>query len=226
MRRRELTDDRELMMSPARGGVELMYVVKQMGCYASALVVAIAWVGTAGVIAWQGWRLALWPFLAMPAAGWVCLLALPMFFRMQRVIMTVLDAMVATAEAYLARAGWSVDLNNDGAIGHRQPEILPAVEEKRPLLVRGRVSEEPRVPLPAPVGDEAQRAVGSGDVPGMEPEREQLRIKMWRLPNGERIREDRLCEFVDGIFTKGHNREAWPHGAWRESVCATCRPFS
>jgi hypothetical protein len=202
-------DDRELLMSPGRG-VELVYFIRQFGCYASGLLVVIAWLLTAAVIAWQGWRVALWPFFAVPAISWVLVLGLPVFVRMWLALMALLDAIVQTAEAYAARAGWSIDINNDGVVGHRQPEIYPPVVEHRPIIVRGRVAEEHRALTAASYGDQARRAVGSGDVPGMESaEREPVRVKVWHLPNGERIREDDLLRFVDGIFIKGWSRETW-----------------
>ena len=51
----------------------------------------------------------------------------------------ILDSLAMTAEAWLARAGYSVDLNNDGHIGHTGPVTIEPVRENliEPITLNG-----------------------------------------------------------------------------------------
>lgn len=206
-------DDRQLMHRPGPTA-DPVYLVRSLGCYASVLLLVLSWVGTVAVIAWQGWRLTWVPFVVIPAVAWVGLLALPMFIKFRAGALTTLDAMVKTSEAYLARAGWSVDINSDGRIGHHVPVVQPPVEEYRPLIVNGRVRDEVHKSLPAPVyPDAAKDHVGGGDRLDPAPDRggdpDQVKVKIWHLPNRERIEQGELEQFIDGAFVKGLARGQW-----------------
>lgn len=216
-------DDRQLFISPGPG-YEPAQLIRQFGCYATMLLVALSWLMVAAVMLWQGWPFALWPFGAVPAVAWVVLLAIPLFAKFRRGALTTADAVVRTAEAYAARAGYVVDLNRDGVIGHNAPEVRPPIEEHRPLIVRGRVTDEthqsPRLPVPA-MADVATDHVGgvSGlDADPEPPERPDVKIKVWHLPNKERIEQGQLEQFVDGVFVHGWGRELWLKRGMRREV--------
>lgn len=206
-------DDRQLMVTPGPG-FEPAYLVRQLAGCATVLLVVLSWAGVGAVMVWQGWAFVVWPFVAVPAALWVLLLAGPMFMKMRAGALKTLDAVTATAEAYMARAGWVIDLNRDGAIGHIKP-VTPAVEDVRPIIYNGRglVETHTAGPFPSlPAGavtlpDAAVNALGA-DLPAPAPDQVE-RVRMWHLPNGEKIRQDALTEFVDGLFTVGWDRGAW-----------------
>lgn len=217
-------DDRELMVSPGRA-FEPVYLIRAFGCFSSLLLVLLSWVTTAAVMVWQSWPLALWPFLAVPAALWVSLLAVPAFVKMRRGLMTTLDAIVKTSEAYLARAGWSVDINSDGFIGHHVPVIQPAIQDVRPIVLNaGDQTRIVRDALPAPVlADEATDHVGGADrLPVPEQPEQPERVKVWHLPNGERCHQSDLEQFVDGVFTLGWSRGVWLQKGMRREVYEGC----
>ncbi len=140
------------------------------------------------------------------------LLALPMFIKMRAAVLTTLDAVVTTMEAYLARAGWSIDINQDGRIGHATPEIRPPVEEVRPIIYRGRAlleehtSGRPMVPA-GDLPDKAARVIG--DENGNQAEEAPVKVRVWHLPNGEKIHQEQLEAFIEGIFTAGWSRDTW-----------------
>lgn len=213
-------DDRQLFVSPGPG-YEPARLVRQFGCAASMLLVALSWLSVGALMLWQGWPFALWPFGAVPAALWVVLLAGPMFVKFRRGALTTLDAVCRTSEAYLARAGYVVDLNQDVSIGHQSPEIRPAIEEHRPIVMRGRVSEpvhqSPRLPAPV-MADQAVRVVGDLPDEEPEPERPDVKIRVWHLPNKERIEQTELEQFVDGVFVYGWSRDAWLKKGMRREV--------
>jgi hypothetical protein len=160
------------------------------------LLFPIIW-GLIGVgMLWRGWRFEVWPFVVVPVLAWIVLVALPMFWKMRNATMSALDAMIRTSEAYLARAGYVIDINQDGAIGYAKPEIKPP-EEVRPIIYRGRTAYT----------DVAPRVVGGEELGDFENE---SGMRLWHLPNGEKIRQDHLEDFVDGIFIRGHTRDDWP----------------
>lgn len=170
----------------------------KLGCLASGLLAVISWVVLiigmgGGVIEW-----AFWPFVGLPLFLWLLLLAGPAFLSARRGALAVLDAIAATAEAWLARAGYSVDLNGDGRIGYEEIEIEPVkTEVSRPITwnngegTRLLASDAPTAP-----GPEIQR-------PAV------VTRRLWELPNGTRCPVETVCRFVDGIFIRGWSRETW-----------------
>jgi len=168
----------------------------KLGCMASGLLLVISWVILViamggGVIEWAGW-----PFVALPLFLWLVLLAGPAFFSARRGALAVLDAIAATAEAWLARAGYSIDINGDGRIGHEEIEIEPVkTEVSRPIRwnngdgTRLLASDVPTQADPGPAAP--------------------LTRRLWELPNGARCPVETVCQFVDGIFIRGWSRETW-----------------
>jgi len=171
----------------------------KLGCMASALLLVISWVALViamggGIIEWAGW-----PFVALPLFLWLVLLALPAFLSARRGALAVLDAIAKTAEAWLARAGYSVDLNGDGHIGHKKIEIEP---------VRDKVSR----PIRWNNGDGTRLLasdVPTQSPPGPGPAAAPITRRLWELPNGARCPVETVCRFVDGIFIRGWSRETW-----------------
>lgn len=176
----------------------------RLGCLATLLIVVISWVAllgvmAAGLVTWTAWL-----FVALPIVLWLALLALPAFWSLRRGSLTILGAISKTAEAYLARAGYSIDLNNDGYIGHVQPVALnpPDIQVTRPIPWR--TGEELKM-----LANEAQ-AIGDLEPAETEaPAPPPIRRRLWELPNGSKVEESLLKEFIDGIFTRGWSRSAW-----------------
>jgi hypothetical protein len=186
-------DDRKLMIEPAGADAPLRAALR-LGCLASVMLAVLTNLGlfalmVAGELPWL-----FWPYLAAPAGLWVILLGIPVFFKSHRGTMAILDALVMTAEAYLARAGYVVDLNKDGAIGHVKPEIRPPqVTEVRPILLN---APGARV-MPLDVG------------PGEPIEEEIPERKIWHCPGNVKVDQETLENFVDGIFERGLSRGRW-----------------
>jgi len=188
-------DDRKLMIEPAGADAPLRAALR-LGCLASVMLAVLTDLGlfalmVAGELPWL-----FWPYLAAPAALWVLLLGIPVFFKSRHGALAILEALVMTAEAYLARAGYVIDLNRDGAIGHVKLEIRPPqVTEVRPIL------------LNAPGARIMPLDVGPGEPIEEEdaiPER-----KIWHCPGDIRVDQETLETFVDGIFKRGLSRGRW-----------------
>lgn len=185
-----------------------MGVFWAMGCLSSGLVVVSVWLGLLAAIA-AGWLSITWPpFVWGPVVGWLALLGLPALYASRRAALGVLNAIAATAEAWLARAGYSIDLNGDGYTGWQSAapvieppaEIRPLIVSAAPQGVRLLAQDAPAAgPLPETI-DEA----GPVNKPAPPP-----RPKVWTMPNGAKVPEATVCAFVDGIFTKGTSRAAW-----------------
>jgi hypothetical protein len=175
---------------------------------ASLLIFVVSWLVlfVVMVAGWFTWSF--WPFVALPVLLWLILLALPALFHARRGALAILDALATSAEAWLARAGYSVDLNRDGYIGHVQPVAMEPVTEVRPMLVHT-------------VGTQGMKLVNSdaklhpelvSDAAGVpsEPEtRLQLQRQVWTLPSGLKVPQETVEQFVDGVFVKGWSRSAW-----------------
>lgn len=174
-----------------------------LGCIASGLVAVITWLAlfalmTSSVIEWQAW-----PYVAAPVALWVLVLALPALIAARRGTLATLNALAMTAEAWLARAGYSVDLNQDARIGFYQPQITPVqVDEKRPI------------PLTTVKG---QALLLASDQPAAAPLAEQdladdpapVTRQIWSLPNGARVEQAALEDFSDRLSLVGWDRGEW-----------------
>jgi hypothetical protein len=210
----ELADDRQLIISPDTGRAPLGLAL-WLGCAASILLVLLSWAGLAALFAWQGWPFTAWPFVTGPLVLWLALLIAPAFLKTRAGALGMLDAIVRTAEAYLQRAGWSIDLNKDGAIGHVQP-VQQATQDVRPIIM----TAGPNVKM---IPDQAADHVGGADgLPLYEQLGPSERLKVWHLPNGEKIGEDELTAFVDGIFGQGWNRDTWTGQGMRREVYDGC----
>lgn len=204
----DFADDRDLwpIGQPDR-------LIRQFGCYATLLLIPLSWAGVGAVMLWQEWPFVLWPFAAVPLTAWVILLGAPLFVKMRAGALKMADAVVMTAEAWAARAGWVIDINADGYIGHMRPEIKPpSVEEIRPIIYTGprlleRHTAGRMIAGPVVYPDQAERAIG--DLPVTEQPEPPVKVRVWHLPNKERIEQAQLEAFVDGIFTKGWNRDTW-----------------
>lgn len=180
-----------------------------LGCFASFLLVIITWLAllalmTADVLEWQGWL-----FVAGPVAVWVLLLAGPAMVKARRGALATLDAIAGTAEAYLARAGWSIDLNSDGFVGHYRPQVNPPqVETHTPALYT--VNGQARL-----LALQAALAVQNADTDAMAAEAEQeaapprMVRHVWELPNGAKVEQAALEDFSDRLSIKGWKRGEW-----------------
>ncbi len=176
----------------------------QLGCLATALLFIISWLILFSAMAagWVEWNL--WPYVIVPIALWLILLAGPAFFSARRGTLAILDAVTMTAEAWLARAGYSVDLNNDGYIG--QVEVKPVQTD----IIDSPVWNSPRGTkllaqnTPTPALNKAPEDEETTALPYPVIER-----KLWKLPNNIRCPQETLEEFVDGIFLQGWGRGDW-----------------
>lgn len=176
----------------------------QLGCVATGLIAIIAWLAlfglmTAGAIRWSAW-----PYAAAPIAGWVILLGLPALWKARRGALTTLDALATTAEAWLARAGYSIDLNSDGYVGMiAAPQIEPVKTEiVRPAVWAGPggirlLAQDAPATLPA-----------LADQPAEEPAPPPARV-LWDLPGGVRCPVETVRNFVERIFVIGWGRGEW-----------------
>ncbi|MHC4619871.1 MAG: hypothetical protein ACYTEQ_19165 [Planctomycetota bacterium] len=219
----ELFDDRNLLIKPG-DAIEPLSLAWRLGCWASALLVVLSWAGLSAVMVAGLTPWAAWPFVALPATLWTLFIILPAFWKMRKGMVKLLDSIVQTAEAYLSRAGWVVDLNSDGVIGHIQP-VSQATTDVRPIIFKGRGlieehRESPRA-LPAPVQDGAMadatiNGVGGADGLPLAENEPPERVKIWHLPNQAKVHEEVLQDFVDGIFTAGLSRGYWVGGGHME----------
>lgn len=174
----------------------------RLGCLASGLIVFMSWLGlfglmSTGLIEWAGW-----PFIAVPIVGWVALLGFPALLKARRGALSILDALAMTAEAWLARAGYSVDLNSDGYIGMIQaPQIEPVKTEIRtpavysgPNGVKLLAQDTPTI---TPVADQPAEATPPP-----------TRV-LWDLPGGVKCPQETVKNFVERIFIIGWGRGEW-----------------
>ena len=195
--------DAELMET----GQSAFSLAVYMGCLASVLVFVITWLAlvalmAADVIDWQGWL-----YVAAPISAWVLLLAGPAMVKARRGALATLDAITGTAEAYLARAGWSIDLNNDSYVGYFRPQLNPVeVQEHTPRLytVNG---EAKLLAQQAALIKEAEQVAAEETPEEQEPPR--LVRHVWALPNGTKVEQSQLEDFSDRLSTTGWARKDW-----------------
>jgi hypothetical protein len=172
---------------------------------ATTLVVVVSWLGLLAVMVagWVAWRF--WPYVVAPVLLWLALLALPAFFHARRGALAILEAIAVTAEAWLARAGYSVDLNRDGYIGRVEPVHVEKPEEIRltPVITA------------APQGVKllARDAAINEELAGAQldqvDEDPPARPRVWSLTNGVKVPQETVEAFVDGIFVRGWSRLTW-----------------
>lgn len=140
-------------------------------------------------------------FCTAPVAVWLVVLALPVLFHARRGAVAVVAALASTAEAWLARAGYSIDLNNDGYIGWREAKAVPlrSTETIRPVLVNSvaqqgvkMLASNQNTPFNGPT-----EAAPADD------------YQLWILPNGMKVPQGTVEQFVDGVFVRGLSRGLW-----------------
>ncbi len=202
--------DSELMQM----GANPLDLFWQLARLTTILIVAISWLALLAAMS-AGWiKWAIWPYIALPIGLWVTLLALPALFLARKGALKILDALVMTAEAWLARAGYSVDLNNDGYVGRvTTAQPIAPIQEVRPILVQGTAHL---------LANQVQAIpdIANGVQPAEEePEsRLQMRRRVWELPKLDRlpaplkIPQETLEGFIDRIFVHGVGRGYWVDG--------------
>lgn len=181
----------------------------RLGCIASVLTVVVSWLVLIGLGS-TGWvELAFWHFITLPISAWLVLLAVPILLKTRRGALRTFDAIATTAEAFLARAGYSIDLNSDGRIGHYQPLIQPPITEEHraiPYRVNGEAKLlAHQVPAGPGVDDEVARR---GQ---LQPEAPPAPITrhIWTLPNGANVEQALLEDFSDRLSIAGLGRAEW-----------------
>lgn len=175
----------------------------QLGCMASLLITLLSWLALFGAMVGGFVEWAFLPYIVGPIAGWVLLLGLPALIKTRRGALAVLDALATTAEAWLARAGYSVDLNSDGYIGHIQPVqieppqtevITPAVWTSLKGGTRLLANDNETIPDIKPM---------------VEPEQAPIQRRLWNLPGNIKCPEETVINFVERIFIVGWGRGEW-----------------
>lgn len=168
----------------------------RLGCLASWLIGIISWLVLIAAMVAQLIEWAVWPFIALPITAWLVFLAVPAFLSARRGSLAILDAITMTAEAWLARAGYSIDLNNDGLIGHEKPQIEPV---------------KTNVVTPAVWHNENGTRLLANETPALSEGKSAPPVTrtLWQLPNGHRCPVETVCQFVDGVFVRGSSRETW-----------------
>jgi predicted DNA-binding transcriptional regulator len=172
--------------------------------------ILIAWLVLFGLMAGRLIDWQFWPFVWLPIAIWLVALGIPATWKTRDIALGILDSLAKTIEAWLSRAGYSVDLNQDGYIGYVNPqEIIPEpIEEVRPILVNG-------MPRLLSQQQESIRPIAET---ATEPEPEtrlQVRRRIWELPKLDRLSsplkvpQETLEDFLEGIFARGWARKEW-----------------
>jgi hypothetical protein len=171
----------------------------RLGCIASVMIFIVSWLALIAVAA-TGWvDLAFWHFITLPISAWLLLLAWPILRKSRRGALGILDAIIMTCEAWMARAGYSIDLNNDGRIGHYQPVIQPPIVEER-RAIPYRVNGEAKL---------LAHQVATGPVANDEPAAAPLTRHVWTLPNGAKVEQSLLEDFSDRLSIAGLGRAEW-----------------
>lgn len=177
----------------------------QLGCAASVMVIVVSWLILIAVDISQWLDIKLGHYLTLPIAAWLVLLAFPVLIKSRRGTLKILDAIVRTCEAFLARAGYSIDLNNDSYIGHIQPVQVepPQTTVVTPAIWSG------------PGGTKllANQAAAIPDVANQPPEpvappAPPVR-RLWNLPGEVKCPEETVISFVERIFIIGWGRGEW-----------------
>lgn len=193
----------------------------QLGCVASVMIFIVAWLGliAVGITGWVD--LAVWHFVTLPIAAWLFALALPVLLKSRRGALGILDAIIETCEAWAARAGWSVDLNSDGRIGHYQPLIQPPIIEEHtpiPYIANGQARLLAHQVQAGPGVKEVQPEAERPPAPPLASPGHFVTRHVWSLPNGAKVEQAQLEDFSDRIGLVGWDRGTWvkPKGLERE----------
>lgn len=180
----------------------------RLGCAATALITVIAWLGLFGLMfsGLIGWRL--WPYVVAPIAGWVVLLGLPALKKTRKGALTILDALATTAEAWLARAGYSIDLNSDGYIGHIQPVQIepPQTQTITPAIYNSAQGTRLLAHEAQAIPDVAEQPA---EAEALTPTVAPLVRKLWNLPGNVKCPQETVETFVERIFIVGWGRGEW-----------------
>lgn len=177
----------------------------RLGCIASVLTVVVSWLVLIGLGA-TGWvELAFWHFITLPISAWLVLLAVPVLIKTRRGALRTFDAIALSAEAFLARAGYSIDLNNDSYIGHVQPVQIepPQTTVITPAVWSGPGGTKLLANQAAAIPDVAAQAT-EAHPPAPPPIR-----RLWDLPGGVKCPEETVINFVERIFIIGWGRGEW-----------------
>jgi hypothetical protein len=202
MRRLPRHQDIDSQLWPALDAYNPIGMAAKLGCYASIMIVFISWLVLFGVMAvgWIEW--AAWPYVVLPIGVWLVLLGLPILWKLRKGSLMILNAIVKTAEAWLSRAGYSIDLNNDGYYGHvREIQVTPVKTETTRAIPWRKDGETKLL---------ASSSVNAVDDPEPEPESQAVVTRhLWELPNGIKCPIETLEFFLEQIFIRGWNRSAW-----------------
>jgi hypothetical protein len=150
---------------------------------ATGLIVVSTWLAllAAMVAGWLGWQS--WLFCTTPVFVWLIVLALPVLFHARRGAVAVVAALASTAEAWLYI----------GYLETSTPLAIEPAEIIRPLVVGGNYSLVEATPpdFTTPAAEPAPRP------------------RLWKLPNGTTISQEKVEMFFNGIFINGFNRTDW-----------------
>lgn len=202
MRRLPKHQDIDSELWPALNEYNPIGMAAKLGCYASIMIVAISWLVLFGGMAagWVDW--AAWPYVVLPIGVWLALLGLPILWKLRKGSLMILNAIVKTAEAWLARAGYSIDLNNDGYYGHVKEIQVTPVKTQTTRAIPWRRDGETKLLASSTVNtvDDLEQ--------NTEPQPVVTR-HLWELPNGIKCPVETLDYFLEQIFVRGWNRSAW-----------------
>jgi len=183
----------------------------RLGCLASVMVVVVTWL-TLIAVDITGWvDIRFWHYMTAPIAAWLVLLAGPVLHKSRRGALAILDAVVMTAEAWLARAGYSVDLNNDNYIGHFQPVQIepPQTQVITPAIWSGPGGTKLLAQEEAAIPDLSAIAEMPQPGPMASTGHSVVTRRLWNLPGNVKCPQETVENFVERIFLIGWSRETW-----------------
>lgn len=178
----------------------------RLGCIASVLTVVVSWLVLIGLGS-TGWvDLSFWYFVTLPIGAWLVLLAVPILLKTRRGALRIFDAIATTAEAYLSRAGYSIDLNNDSYIGHVQPIQIepPQTQVITPMVLSGPQGVKLLARDATAIPDVANQPAEPDPAPAPP-----ITRRVWDLPGGIKCPQETVETFVERIFIIGWGRGEW-----------------
>jgi len=185
------------------------------GPFFVALTMGCAGTFTLALILTSGVSLVIGQFLPLWIWGLVILVLVGievtvLTFKSRMVWTRYLDTMLMSLEAWLQRAGHSVDLNKDGRIGYWQVIDEPAEPQRAiPLTANGATQMLLASDVPA-ITTEVEATESGADLPNLKtPEPVLHKCEVLRLPNGKAIPTESVGEFVTGIVDQGLSRSYW-----------------
>lgn len=174
----------------------------RLGCVASVMVIVVTWLAliAVGITGWVD--MAAWHFITLPILAWLLAFAVPVLLKSRRGALGILDAIIMTCEAWAARAGWAIDINNDGRVGHYQPVIQPPITEEH-RAIPYRVNGEAKL-----LAHQVQAGPGVDEIQPEAPPAPLTR-HIWTLPNGAKVEQALLEDFSDRLSIAGLGRAEW-----------------